>query len=107
MGLRAASANVDSVKFILFQRNRIQKQFIEFELNQLRELVQHNFYCNDLPTVLYIHGFLESLNSESVKTVVDAYLWRNDYNIIVLDWSQLAIGNYFFDAVPNCTQVRD
>lgn len=107
LGLRASNANIDSVRFVLFQRNRIQKQFVEFKLNETRQLVQHNFFNTDFPTVLYIHGFLESLSSESVQTIVDAYLWRNDYNIIVLDWSSLAIGNYFFDAVPNCIQVRN
>lgn len=56
-------------------------------------------------TVLYIHGYLEGPDHESVNTIVDAYLERNDHNVLVLNWSQLANGNYFIDAVPNAKQV--
>lgn len=30
---------------------------------------------------------------------------RDDYNILVLDWTELADGNFFVDAVPNIKQV--
>lgn len=56
-------------------------------------------------TVLYIHGYQEGPNEESVNVIVDSYLQRNDHNILVLDWSQLANGNYLIDAVPNAKQV--
>lgn len=56
-------------------------------------------------TVLYIHGYLEGSNHESVNVIVDAYLQRNDHNVLALDWSELASGNYLIDAVPNAKQV--
>lgn len=56
-------------------------------------------------TVLYIHGYLEGPEHESVRVIVDAYLQRNDHNILVLDWSQLANGKYLIDVVPNAKQV--
>lgn len=56
-------------------------------------------------TVLYIHGYGEGSKHESVSTIVDAYLQRNDHNILVLDWCELANGNYLVDAVPNVKQV--
>lgn len=56
-------------------------------------------------TVFYIHGYQEGPNDESVNVIVDSYLQRNDHNILVLDWSQLANGNYLIDAVPNAKQV--
>lgn len=56
-------------------------------------------------TVLYIHGYLEGPEHESVNAIVDAYLRRNEHNVLVIDWSQLAIGNYLIDAVPNAKQV--
>lgn len=56
-------------------------------------------------TVLYIHGYLEGPEHESVSAIVDAYLQRNDHNVLIVDWSQLALGNYLIDAVPNAKQV--
>ncbi|KAH9642601.1 hypothetical protein HF086_011194 [Spodoptera exigua] len=46
------------------------------------------------PTVLYAHGYVELLTDDSIRTVVSAYLQRGGYNILVLDWSNLAFGNY-------------
>lgn len=56
-------------------------------------------------TMLYIHGFAEESKHESVRAIVDAYLQRSDYNILVLDWADLAGANYLIDAVPNAKQV--
>ncbi|XP_039313434.1 pancreatic triacylglycerol lipase isoform X2 [Solenopsis invicta] len=49
---------------------------------------------NNKPTVLYIHGFTENLKKTSVRTVVEAYLERNDHNIIGLDYRDIASDNY-------------
>lgn len=56
-------------------------------------------------TALYIHGYVEDPSHQSIHVIVDAYLQRDDYNILVLDWSDLADGNFFVDAVPNIKQV--
>lgn len=56
-------------------------------------------------TILYVHGYGEGPKHESVSAIVDAYLERNDHNVLVLDWSELAKGNYLIDAVPNAKQV--
>lgn len=56
-------------------------------------------------TVLYIPGYLEGPKHESVNVIVNAYLQRNDHNVLVLDWSELAKGNYLIEAVPNAKQV--
>lgn len=57
--------------------------------------------------MLYIHGFADESKYESVRAIVDAYLQRSDYNILVLDWADLAGTNYLIDAVPNAKQVRN
>lgn len=57
-------------------------------------------------TVLYIHGYVEAPSHQSIHVIVDAYLTRDDYNCLVLDWSVLADGNFFVDAVPNIKQVN-
>ncbi|XP_046743819.1 lipase member H-like [Diprion similis] len=41
-------------------------------------------------TVLYLHGWTESCESSSVQEVVAAYLERADYNVLVLDYSEIA-----------------
>ncbi|XP_036149308.1 pancreatic triacylglycerol lipase [Monomorium pharaonis] len=46
------------------------------------------------PTVLYIHGFNEHLEENSVQTVIKAYLKKNDHNIIGADYRNLANGLY-------------
>lgn len=46
------------------------------------------------PTVIFAHGFLESLESSSVQTIVDSYLFRGGWNVIVIDWSVFARGSY-------------
>lgn len=56
-------------------------------------------------TVLYVHGYVEQPTHQSIHTIVDAYLQRGDHNVLVLDWSELADGNFFVDAVPNIKQV--
>lgn len=52
-----------------------------------------------------MHGYFENPSVESVRVIVDAYLERNDCNLIILDWGDLADGNYAFDAVVNLKQV--
>lgn len=58
-------------------------------------------------TILYIHGFADDSKYDSVRAIVDAYLQRSDYNILVLDWAELAGANYLIDAVPNAKQVTN
>lgn len=42
---------------------------------------------------------------ESVKVIVDAYLQRNDHNIIILDWTEDAAGSYLLSAIKKMRQV--
>lgn len=65
----------------------------------------HPSFDKEKATVLYIHGYIEAPSDESVTVIVQSYLKRNDHNILVLDWSDLADGNYLVDAVPNAKQV--
>lgn len=55
--------------------------------------------------MIYGHGYMESVSSDSVKTVVDAYLSRGGWNVIVVDWSAYSFGNYMMTVVPNLNQV--
>ncbi|XP_012283456.1 pancreatic triacylglycerol lipase isoform X2 [Orussus abietinus] len=55
-------------------------------------------------TAFYIHGYTESVDSNSVKTIVGGYLKRQDHNIIAVDWSKLAASPYI-SAISNSKDV--
>lgn len=78
-----------------------------YELEESHAMFVHPDFDVDRKTVLYIHGYQETLSQESVNVVVNAYLKRKDHNVLVLDWSELANGNYALEAVPNCKQVSE
>lgn len=77
-----------------------------FELDQANEILQHSEYKSNLRTALYIHGYIEGHGVESVHVIIDAYQQRATHNLIVLDWGNLADGNYFLDALQNMKQVN-
>lgn len=72
---------------------------VQFPVHLVEEL------NSDLPTVLYIHGYKDSVESDGVSSIVNAYLQRGDHNILVLDWSKLCENDYFRRAVPNMFMV--
>lgn len=74
-------------------------------MDELRAILSHNEFNKERQTVLYVHGYVEAPSHQSIHVIVDAYLKRGDHNILVLDWSELADGNFFMDAVPNMKQV--
>jgi hypothetical protein len=40
-----------------------------------------------------------------VRTVITAYLTRNDTNVFAVDWSNYSTGNYITEAVPHVIGV--
>lgn len=76
-----------------------------YNYDELDEILQHEQYDANKTTVLYIHGYLESAESDSVRLIVNAYHTRNEHNLIVLDWGDAANGDYFITAVPNSIKV--
>ncbi|CAB0037763.1 unnamed protein product [Trichogramma brassicae] len=63
-----------------------------FSLDQTSDVLES--IDQQKPFVLYIHGYEEHPSNESVQTIVTAYLQRASDNIVVLDWSAVAFGNY-------------
>ncbi|CRL04727.1 CLUMA_CG017787, isoform A [Clunio marinus] len=104
IGLRATKATLDSAKFILFYGKTLNEQRA-FTLPKAVEILEQEEFDNAKPTVIYIHGFIETMANESIKVIVDAYQTRGDHNIIILDWGELADGNYLLDAVPNSVKL--
>lgn len=69
-------------------------------LNETEHFLDNVKFRLEKPAVLYAFDFLETHESISTKTIVEAYLKRGDHNILVLDYGKYSGGNYFFDAVP-------
>jgi predicted alpha/beta-fold hydrolase len=78
-----------------------------FKLNQTQNLLEHPDYDRNLPTVLYVHGYTESFHSKSTQTVVEAFIARQNHNILVLDWSTYSKGLYTWTASRNVYPVGE
>lgn len=99
-----ARLSAEQTKLIFFYGPTYFDQRI-YDFNELDEIVQHEEYNASQTTVLYIHGYLESPDSDTVHLIVNAFHTRNEHNLIVLDWSDAAFGDYFIQAVPNSITV--
>lgn len=75
-----------------------------YQLSETVQLLQHRKFNRHQNTVLYIHGYVESPFSGTVQSIVNAYIKRSTYNILVLDWSALVNGSYV-TAVTNTVEV--
>lgn len=76
-----------------------------FNYNELQNILNDEKFDSSRSTMLYLHGYAESMASDSVHRIVNAYILRKEHNIIILDWSDAASGNYFVSAVPNAITV--
>lgn len=101
----SSSAALAQSKFYFFYGPEFSDHQI-YGHNELPQLIRHENYDPTRMTILYIHGYKESAVGESVQSIVAAYNSRNDHNLIVLDWSEGASGEYFKNAVPNCASVN-
>lgn len=72
---------------------------VTLPLNDFQYLTSHPSFNKSLPSVIYIHGWLESGKLDSsVLAVRGAYLDRGDHNVICVDWSYYA-RNFHYDTV--------
>lgn len=65
-----------------------------YELGNSLDLLNDPNYDANLPTVIYAHGWTESPNSRSTRTVVESYFNRGGWNTIVVNWQTLASPDY-------------
>lgn len=54
--------------------------------------------------MLFAFGFAEDFNALSTTAIINAYVTKGGYNIIVLDWSAYNKGN-ITDAIKNAQEV--
>lgn len=49
------------------------------------EILEQEEFDNAKPTVFYLHGYLETMEVESIKVIADAYLKRGDHSELIFD----------------------
>lgn len=65
-----------------------------YDLSNATQILSNTHFQSDKTTAIYIHGWLEASNVTSVINTTQAYLVNGNYNIVVLDWGELAAGAY-------------
>ncbi|XP_046627855.1 pancreatic lipase-related protein 3-like [Neodiprion virginianus] len=68
---------------------------VELHVNNSETLSSSNFNASN-PTIVVIHGWQNTYESDMPTTVRDAYLETGDYNVIVVDWSTYSTGSYIY-----------
>lgn len=56
------------------------KEQRSFQLSKAIEILEQEEFDNAKPTVFYLHGYLETMEVESIKVIADAYLKRGDHS---------------------------
>lgn len=70
-------------------------------------MVNNTSFNVNRPSVVYAYGFTQTYNSNATQRIVEAYIARNDHNILVIDWYNYSTGDYLLNAVPNTLKVAD
>ncbi|CAH4029329.1 pancreatic lipase-related protein 2-like isoform X1 [Pieris brassicae] len=82
------------------------EEYVDMSLEQAHRVLDVKGFDKDKRTVLYVHGFIETAQQESVQVMVSAHLdARPDTNIILVDWSNMSHGSYLVNAARNTKKV--
>ncbi|XP_075152331.1 phospholipase A1 member A-like isoform X2 [Haematobia irritans] len=90
------------VSFHLYTRqNPTQAQLIFIDKDIRTSNLTQSFYDNRYPSKIIIHGYNANMFLHSLALMKDEYLSKGDYNIFYVDWSTLAYGPCYINAVYN------
>ncbi|KAG5684759.1 hypothetical protein PVAND_013973 [Polypedilum vanderplanki] len=106
VGLRPVKATLETAKLVFFYGKSFDEQR-KFALSKAVDILEQEEFDNAKPTVIYLHGYIEHMEIESIRVISEAYLKRGDHNLILVDWAELADGNYLLDAVPNAMKLAN
>lgn len=71
-----------------------------YDLKDFWRLYSNGKFRKDLPTAIYIHGFLDTgARDYSAMAVRSAYRKRNDHNVITVDWSYYSKSFFYKNTV--------
>ncbi|XP_026287533.2 pancreatic triacylglycerol lipase [Frankliniella occidentalis] len=65
-----------------------------FDLEKATSVLSDTAFNSALPTVVYMHGYSENRDSESVQVMSDAFLRKGSHNFVFVDWSLYASPPY-------------
>ncbi|XP_061719861.1 pancreatic triacylglycerol lipase-like [Cydia pomonella] len=84
--------NPNNNLYLLYtRRNPLTSQTLV--INDRNSVLNSNFNPSH-PTVVIAHGWLSNQNTDLNPVIRNAFLNKDDANVIVLDWRRLAIGGY-------------
>lgn len=86
-----ATAQESTIRFFSYSDlNGTPEELVTVNLSTIQNSKINPAY----PTRIIIHGFLCAIEDEVVTIIRDAYLRRNHFNVIAVDWAILARGLY-------------
>ncbi|CAO1389537.1 unnamed protein product [Diamesa serratosioi] len=68
-------------------------------------LVSFQDYDRKKKTKIIIHGWKNNLNSDAIQLIKNAYLNNGDFNIIAVDWNQMANENNYLKSAGSTKSV--
>ncbi|KAG5684758.1 hypothetical protein PVAND_013972 [Polypedilum vanderplanki] len=90
--------------FELFYGKDFYDLKIDYPLYESSKLLVDPHFDVSLLTMMFLDGYKDESTLTDVlgkKTIVNAFLTRGDYNVIIVNWDKIASGNYIFTAMPN------
>ncbi|XP_052750900.1 pancreatic lipase-related protein 2-like [Galleria mellonella] len=94
---KGRSVSLDDIIIRHFSSN--SSDSTAYRIKAITRLLSDPSFDPRRPTVLYAHGYIELTEDDSVLTIVKAYRQNGRYNILILDWSNLAFGSYVLVAL--------
>ncbi|KAJ6642191.1 Phospholipase A1 [Pseudolycoriella hygida] len=95
VSIHAALSSYQNAKiYFYFQNSNGVTSNVVYDLDNAVSVNSHPKYDSTKPTMLYSHGYIESVESDTVQAIVKAYITNGRYNILAVDWRQLAAGIY-------------
>lgn len=67
-------------------------------------LIRHKKFQLHRNTAFYFHGWTGNSESEIISTISNAYVDRNDHNVVIVDWGHYSIGEYLL-TIPKSTKI--
>jgi hypothetical protein len=80
--------------------------FQKFHSQNVTQILAHEKFDHKKPTVLYVFGWTRDPTESTSVLIINAYLRRGDYNILVLDWGDYTVGLYSFVMARMCKMSR-
>ncbi|KPI98345.1 Pancreatic lipase-related protein 2 [Papilio xuthus] len=89
-------------RYLLYTRSNPSSAQL-LQINNIDSILSSNFNPN-APTVVVAHGWFSNQNTNLNPVIRDAYLESSEVNVIILDWSRIAMGSYL-NAIANIPNV--